>query len=221
KFKERWEELSAAIDETKTPLMEFIASIQEIEKGIVDNIANGLTDAFMAMVEGTQSAKEAFKAFAVDFLRQITAMIVKATLLYTIQSALGMVGGGGGGLLSNLLGGGASLYGAGGGGIGIAPLATPTVGPTTFGAAAPVGNVVGRIIPATEIPSRRAANQNQPQMNVTVINNSSAQVRTRKSADGGLTVEVVEEVVSAALVRGGGKIDRAIQSGYGLRRAGR
>jgi hypothetical protein len=127
-----------------------------------------------------------------------------------------MVGGGGGGVFSRLLGGGASLYGAGG--VGIAPMSVAPV-PTAFASGAVSSNVVGRIIPATENVARQKS-QNTP-LNVTVINNSSAQVRTRKSVDGGLTVEVVEEMVAAAMSRGGNKIDRAIQSGYGLQRAGR
>jgi hypothetical protein len=218
KFKEQWEGMAAAIDETKTPLMEFAASLQEIANGIAENLAGGLTDAFMSIIDGTKSAKEAFKAFAVDFLKQITAMIIKATLLYTIQSALGAVGGGGGigGIFSSLLGGGASLYGAGG--VGIAPVAAVAT-PTPFAGGSSASNVVGRIIPATENYSRQSGKSTP--LNVTVINNSSAQVKTRKSADGGLTIEVVEEMVAAAMVRGGNKIDRAIQSGYGLRRAGR
>jgi phage-related minor tail protein len=60
-----------------------------------------------------------------------------------------------------------------------------------------------------------------PQMNVTVINNTPARVNTSRGADGGLRVEIVEEMVANAFARGGSKIDAAIQRGYGLRRAGR
>jgi hypothetical protein len=218
KFKESWDAMAQNISDAKTPLMEFISSINEIASSIAENLASGLTNAFMSIIDGTKSAKEAFKAFAVDFLKQITAMILKATILYAIQSALGAVGGGGGigGIFSKLLGGGASLYGTGG--VGIAPVSAVAT-PTPFAGGSSASNVVGRIIPATENYSRQSGKSTP--LNVTVINNSSAQVKTRKSADGGLTIEVVEEMVAAAMVRGGNKIDRAIQSGYGLRRAGR
>jgi hypothetical protein len=216
KFKEAWDAMSQNITDAKTPLMEFIENINQVTASIAENLATGMTDAFMSIIDGTKSAKEAFKAFAVDFLKQVTSMILKATILYAIQSALGMVGGGGGGVFSGLLGGGVGLYGAGG--VGIAPVSGAAV-PSAFATGSVPSNVVGRIIPASENVARQSS-QNTP-LNVTVINNSSAQVKTRKSADGGLTVEVVEEMVAAAMSRGGNKIDRAIQSGYGLQRAGR
>jgi hypothetical protein len=58
-------------------------------------------------------------------------------------------------------------------------------------------------------------------MSVTVINNTPARVNTKRGADGGLTIEVVEEMLANAMSRGGNKIDDAMARGYGLRRAGR
>jgi hypothetical protein len=55
---------------------------------------------------------------------------------------------------------------------------------------------------------------------VTVINNSSASVNTRKNSRGELEV-MVEDMLAEKLIRGGNKIDAALARGYGLRRAGR
>lgn len=223
-FKERWDEMSKGITAAKdamTPLQEAVLGIGQ---SIQDSFVNGLADAFSAFIEGTATAEEAFKQFATSFLKEITAMIIKAVLLYTIQTALGGAGGGLGGLF-----GGGGIYGKGGvfnrgrevqrfanGGIVNSPTLFPMAGGATglMGEAGPEA-----IVPLTRRNGKLGVEASP--VNVTVINNSSAAVSTRRSADGGLTIEVVEEAVANAIARGGNKIDSALSRGYGLRRAGR
>lgn len=58
-------------------------------------LASGLTDAFLSIAEGTKSAKEAFKDFAAQFLRDIARMITQALVLQAIRSVgFGFAGGG-------------------------------------------------------------------------------------------------------------------------------
>ena len=222
-FKEKWDAMGASIEAAKTPLMEFYDQLKQVGDSIAESFASGITDAFMAFIDGSKSAEEAFKEFAVNFLKQITQMILKATILYAIQTALGGAGGG----LGGLFGGGGGIYGAGGvfrggrelkkfanGGV----VSSPTLFPMSSGA-----GLMGEAGPEAIIPLTRRGGKlgvEASPVNVTVINNSSAQVRTRESG-GGLTIEVVEEAVATALTRGGNKIDSALSRSYGLRRAGR
>lgn len=222
-FKDKWDAMGASIEAAKTPLMEFYDQLKQVGDSIAESFASGITDAFMAFIDGSKSAEDAFKEFAVSFLKQITAMILKATILFAIQTALGGMGGG----LGNLLGGGGGIYGAGGvfrGGRELKKFAnggvvtSPTLFPMSSGA-----GLMGEAGPEAIIPLTRRNGKlgvEASPVNVTVINNSSAQVRTRQG-EGGLTIEVVEEVVASALTRGGNKIDSALSRGYGLRRAGR
>lgn len=224
--KDRWDQMSVGIDSVKTPLMTLYEQINQIGSTISDSLATGLSDAFASFIEGSKSAEEAFKEFAVSFLKQITQMIVKAAVLFAIQSALGgMLGGQS--ALRPLLGLG-TVYGNGGvfrGGRELKKFANGGVvnSPTMFPMASGVG-LMGEAGPEAIVPLTRRNGKlgvEASPVNVTVINNSSAQIRTRGSADGGLTIEVVEEAVATAITRGGNKIDAALSRGYGLRRAGR
>ena len=57
-------------------------------------------------------------------------------------------------------------------------------------------------------------------VNIQIINNSSAQTRKQEDGNGNVRV-IIEDVVSDMMIRGGNKIDAAMNRGYGLRRAGR
>lgn len=206
-----------------TKLGELGAKLVDIGTQITNSFANGVTDAFMAMVEGTASAKDAFKAMAVSLLKDITRLIIQSMVLFAIQKALGFVGGSiGGGFGSALtsIAGGLGRSGA----MGVAPQASGPVTPSAFSTGTVPSNVVGRIIPTMEIPSTSSAAKPQaPQMQVVINNNSSAQVSTRQS-DGKLFVEIAEYVknnIASDMIRGGGQFDRAMKSGYGIARVGR
>lgn len=225
-FKDRWDKMAEGLSSVKTPLMEFHESIKEIGASIKENLASGLTDAFMSFIDGTKSAKDAFKTFAVDFLKQITQMIIKATILYAINAALGMVGGGGGGgggFLSGLLGGGASLYGGGGPPVGIAPLRAAVPQASTFSAlpAAPTGFTAGPVISSTAIPNRATSKDSRAQMNVSINNYAGAEVQTRQASDGRLQIDILKRELASEVMRGGTDFAKAFEQGYGLRRRGR
>lgn len=170
---------------------------------ISDSIATGLTDALAGIISGTMSAKEAFAQMAqsiIQSLADIAAEILRSNIIKMVGSiAGGALGGLGGGMSFG------GFYAAGGylgsGKWGIAGEAGPEIihGPA-------------RITPM---------DQTGGGVNVTVINNTPAKVNTRQGADGGLTIEVVEDAVATAISRGGNKIDSAMQRGFGLRRAGR
>lgn len=56
--------------------------------------ADGLSDAFISIADGTKTAEEAFQDFANSFLRQIAKMILQAAILKSINSAFGFSEGG-------------------------------------------------------------------------------------------------------------------------------
>lgn len=223
-FKDRWQEMSASIEAVRTPLMAFHEQIQQIGSSVVEAFGSGLSDAFTALVEGAKSADEAFKEFAVSFLKQITQMIVKAAVLFAIQSALGgMLGGQS--ALRPLLGLG-TVYGKGGvfrGGRELKKFANGGVvnGPTMFPMSSGVG-LMGEagpeaIVPLTRRNGKLGVEAAAPVINI--INNAGAQVTTRQNARG--ETDVLIEAMATAITRGGNTLDSAIQRGYGLRRAGR
>ena len=175
---------------------------------IGDTIATGLSDALTGLITGTMSAKEAFAQLAqsvIQSLSDIAAEIIRSGIIKLIGNLLGGMAGGGGAAfnIGGLSFGGVYANGGylGSGKWGIAGEAGPEIvhGPA-------------RITPM---------DQTGGGVNVTVINNTPAKVNTRQGADGGLTIEVVEDAVATAISRGGNKIDSAMQRGFGLRRAGR
>ena len=226
-FKDRWDEMAKGIESISTPLSQLYESISEVGKAVQESFAGGLTDAFMSFIEGTKSAQEAMKQFAVSFLKEITAMIIKSLILYVIQSALGMAGGSNAfGALTQQFGG---VYGRGGafrGGRELKAFANGGVvnSPTYFPMAGGQTGLMGEAGPEAIVPLTRRNGKlgvEASPVNVTVINNSSASVSAKRTSDGGVSIEVVEETVANLIARGGNKIDNAMARGYGLRRAGR
>lgn len=77
-------------------------TLTEIKNSAVNGLANGLTDAMLSVADGTKKAKDAFKDFAVQFLKDIAKMIIQALILKAVKWALGgfseggAVGAGGG-----------------------------------------------------------------------------------------------------------------------------
>lgn len=208
-FKDRWETMAEGIQTLKTPLSELYDSLAQIGEAVTENLATGMTDAIMSLVEGTKSAKDAFKEFAVSFLKEITKMILKATILYMIQSALGMAGGGGGigRFLSGVVGGGGLRSGGG-----LGRSANITTSENTLST---------RSIPALRAAGTESSGVSiAPALNVQVINNSNSSVSTGRDPMGNIRIMINDEVANA-LRRGGNPIDRALQMGYGLRRNGK
>lgn len=67
-------------------------------QAVNEQFASGFTNAFEEFIDGTKSAKDAFKSFIADFLRQIAKAILQALVLKAIQST------GFGGLVSGAAG---------------------------------------------------------------------------------------------------------------------
>lgn len=64
-------------------------TLTEIKNSAVNGLANGLTDAMLSVADGTKKAKDAFKDFAVQFLKDIAKMIIQALILKAVKSAFG------------------------------------------------------------------------------------------------------------------------------------
>ena len=92
-------------------------AMAEVTAGAMSNFASGLTNAFMAMAQGTKSAGEAFREFAAQFIVQTMSMIVQVLILKAIKTAAGMAEGGvvqgGLGSITPLAGGGVVAGGMG------------------------------------------------------------------------------------------------------------
>jgi tape measure domain-containing protein len=61
--------------------------LQTVAISAAESFSTGFTDAFMSFVDGTKSAKDAFKEFAATFLKEIAKMIMQQMILNAIKSA--------------------------------------------------------------------------------------------------------------------------------------
>lgn len=93
--------LSAAFQDAQTGAASFAKKIpemgqmmQDLTEGALNSFANGLTNAFMAILDGSKSAGEAFRAFAAQFLMDVSRMIIQALILNAIKSMIGFADGG-------------------------------------------------------------------------------------------------------------------------------
>ena len=144
------------------------------QKELADTIANTFGNAFMSIVDGTESAKDAFRSMARDIIKQLYQILVVEQMVQSISGAIQSGFGGGGapqgpsisgapipdtrGGFSKLLGqanGGAWLGGsqvqayANGGVVG---------GPTTFGMSGGRTGLMGEAGPEAIMPLKRGAN---------------------------------------------------------------
>jgi Mor family transcriptional regulator len=81
-----------------------IEDARKQQEQLADSIANSFGDAFMSMVDGTKSAKDAFRSMAADIIRELYRVLVVQRMVNSISGALGP-GGSSGGFLSSLFGG--------------------------------------------------------------------------------------------------------------------
>lgn len=79
----------AKIDAMKSSVTAVRREVVVTGEQINDSLAGGLSNALMDVARGTQTAKDAFRSFAADFLRQIAQMILQAAILKSLQSAFG------------------------------------------------------------------------------------------------------------------------------------
>jgi hypothetical protein len=199
-FSTLWDRMADGIPDTNN----LTSAFQSLAMSISDSLGN----AIQGLIAGTMSVKDAVASMAQSVsqqLSQLAAQLVKSSILKVLSMlAGGMAGGGGAGInFGGMTFGG--LYADGG-----------NLGSGKWGIAGENGPEIIHG-PAAVTPMGGAS---APQMNVTVINNSSASVNTRKNSRGELEV-MVEDMLAEKLIRGGNKIDAALARGYGLRRAGR
>jgi flagellar hook-basal body complex protein FliE len=91
----------------------LVASIEEMnrfnqqveqQQRLADSIAGSFGDAFMSVVDGTKSTKDAFRSMAADIIKELYRVLVVQRMVGAISGALGP-GGSAGGFLGRLLGG--------------------------------------------------------------------------------------------------------------------
>lgn len=87
------ENMVASLQAMKAELSDVRKTVVVTGEQVNMEFANGFVGAFESFVDGTQSAKDAFRQFASDFLKYIARMILQQTIL----NALGGGSGGGGG----------------------------------------------------------------------------------------------------------------------------
>lgn len=195
-FQTLWQDMESGVYTTN--------ELNDALQGMSYTMTDSLGTALSGIISGTSSAKEAFADMAQSVsqdLSRMAAQLLSSGLMQLLSGAFGGIGGisfGGmsfGGFYAN-----GGILGAGQ--WGIAGEAGPEL-------------IQG---PARITPMDRGSAA--PQMNVTVINNSSASVSARQNNQGDLEV-MIEDIVADRLSRGGNKIDSAMSRGFGLRRAGR
>jgi hypothetical protein len=230
-FEGQWQKMSAGIAEATTALGTMQTVLIDIGKEMQDQFVTGLTDAFISFVDGTKSAKEAFKDFAVSFLKEVAKMILQTAILYFIKQAAGMITGGMGGGFGGLGGIGASIYSGSGGGFGLPAIAPLSAGlHTRDGAPQPMVTSIqpigrqfntGSIIPATG--GGMAKMRSEPQK-VTINNYAGVEVKTRQMPDE-MVIEIATKRAKAEMTsdlrRGGNPLANAMEGAYAVRRAGR
>jgi hypothetical protein len=195
----------SALEESFTSATAQAGTFSDSLMRIGETISQGISDGLYGLITGTMTVKEAFLSMAQSIIQSLADIAAELAASAALRMLLGAIGGGGGAGLNigGMVFGGLFANGGylGSGKWGIAGEAGPEI-------------IHG---PARITPMEKAGGS----MNVTVINNTPAKVNTRRDPNGGLQVEIVEDMMANALARGGNKIDQALQRGYGLRRAGR
>lgn len=73
---------------------DFTAAGKESAATLIDNGLNGLTNAFASIIDGTKSAKEAFKDFAKAMLADLAKIIARLFVMQALNAFLGLEDGG-------------------------------------------------------------------------------------------------------------------------------
>lgn len=66
-----------------------LQDMQSLVDGIEDSVANNMTSAFVGLVDGTKSFKQAFSQMAVAILQDITQMIIRMMVMRALMAAFG------------------------------------------------------------------------------------------------------------------------------------
>ena len=205
-----------AVTALKESLAATVAPMSAVAEGLTrmgDTISASLENSIYGLITGTMSVKEAFANMAegiISSLAQIAAELAASAILRALLGGLS----GGAGMLTG--GAGISIGGMMFGGVRAAG------GPVMSGRSYLVGEEGPELFTpglSGGITPNHALGGAAP-ITVNITNNSPANVSTSRGPNGSLDV-LIEEKVANAMARGGGKIDAALQRGYGLRRAGR
>ncbi len=76
----------------------FMKELEErkaLQEDFANYMADNFTNAFMSVIDGTQTMKEAFADMAISMMRDATQMIIRMLILKAIMAAMGMGAGGG------------------------------------------------------------------------------------------------------------------------------
>jgi hypothetical protein len=148
---------------------------------LMNGIESAMTDAFMSMVDGSKSAKEAFADMAKAILADLAQMIVRQMVYNMLQSAMGFFGFAEGGVIPMATGGVIPMAQGGianrsSGVQGIVRQPTYLVGEGRYNeAVVPLPN--GRSIPV-QMHGQGASQQNNVSVNVNVAGNGQATTQT-------------------------------------------
>jgi len=188
---------------------QLATSMQETLGQTIEGLADSMSSIFGVIVSGTGSVKDAFADMGrsvAQTLEQLAAQLLKSSIITLLKYLPGLLAGGGGAGINfgGMTFGG--LYADGG-----------NLGSGKWGIAGENGPEIIHG-PANITPMDKGAGSSN--VNVTVINNSSASVNTRKNTMGDLEI-MVEDIMADKAARGGNKFDAALQRGYGLKRSGR
>ena len=118
------------------------------QKQLADSIANTFGNAFMSIVDGTESAKDAFRSMARDIIKQLYQILVVEKMVNSISGAI-QSGFGGGGAPQGPMPSGNPIPHANGGVVG---------SPTTFPMSGGKTGLMGEAGPEAIMPLKRGAN---------------------------------------------------------------
>jgi hypothetical protein len=74
--------------------VEALDEFNQVFEGLGDKLSSGMADAFMSIMDGTKSVKEAFGQMAKAIIADIMKMIIKLLIQKAIMAAMGMAEGG-------------------------------------------------------------------------------------------------------------------------------
>jgi hypothetical protein len=74
--------------------VEALDEFNQVFEGLGDKLSSGMADAFMSIMDGTKSVKEAFGQMAKAIIADIMRMIIKLLIQKAIMAAMGMAEGG-------------------------------------------------------------------------------------------------------------------------------
>lgn len=84
-------ELKAAMEEYEN-IIESLGMTMEGFESLSGTIESSFEDVFMSMIDGTKSAKDAFRAMATDIIKELFRVLVVQQLVGSFQSGKGILG---------------------------------------------------------------------------------------------------------------------------------